>query len=81
MQLLGARSEASVVNFLNKMPNSQHMYYYQTKLKNRPWNVVIYGQYQSRSAAKTAIAKLPAKLRKLNPWIKSIASVQKSIKK
>ncbi len=81
LQLLGARSEASVVNFLNKMPNSQHMYYYQTKLKNRPWNVVIYGQYQSRSAAKTAIAKLPAKLRKLNPWIKSIASVQKSIKK
>jgi|GEM_PF-756198 len=81
LQLLGARSEASVVNFLNKMPNSQHMYYYQTKLKNRPWNVVIYGQYQSRSAAKTAIAKLPAELRKLNPWIKSIASVQKSIKK
>ncbi|OUS33287.1 hypothetical protein A9R01_09770, partial ['Osedax' symbiont bacterium Rs2_46_30_T18] len=35
LQLLGARSEASVVNFLNKMPNSQHMYYYQTKLKNR----------------------------------------------
>ncbi|EPJ47192.1 MAG: hypothetical protein OFPI_32230 [Osedax symbiont Rs2] len=81
LQLLGARSEASVVNFLQQMPNSQHMYYYQTTLKNRPWNVIIYGKYQNRSAAKTAIAKLPAELRRLKPWIKSIASVQKSIKK
>ena len=81
LQLLGARSEASVVSFLQKMPNSEHMYYYQTKLKNRPWNVVIYGKYQNRSAAKAAIVKLPVKLQKLNPWIKSIASVQKSIKK
>ena len=81
LQLLGARSEVSVISFLQKMPNSENMHYYQTTLKNRLWNVVIYGQYKNRSAAKAAIAQLPAKLRKLNPWIKSIESVQKSIKK
>ncbi|MCJ8338835.1 MAG: AAA family ATPase [Pseudomonadales bacterium] len=81
LQLLGARSEASVVNFLQKMPGSEQMYYYQTKLKNRPWNVIIYGQFSTRSAAKSAIVKLPAKLRKLKPWIKSISSVQSAIKK
>ncbi|MCJ8298618.1 MAG: AAA family ATPase [Pseudomonadales bacterium] len=81
LQLLGARSEASVVNFLQKMPGSEQMYYYQTKLKNRPWNVIIYGQFSTRSAAKSAIVKLPAQLRKLKPWIKSISSVQSAIKK
>lgn len=81
LQLLGARSQSSAIRFLQTMPNSEKMHYYKTLLKNRDWNVIIYGQYASRSAASAAIAKLPKALQDLKPWPKTIKSVKSSIKK
>ncbi len=81
LQLLGARSQSSAVRFLQSMPNSEKMYYYKTELKNRDWNVIIYGQYANRTAATSAIAKLPKALRELKPWPKAIITVKNSIKK
>ena len=81
LQLLGARSQSSAIRFLQSMPNSEKMHYYQTELKNKAWNVIIYGQYPNRAAATAAIAKLPKALRELKPWPKAIKSVKNSIKK
>ncbi|MEH6445709.1 MAG: AAA family ATPase [Oceanospirillaceae bacterium] len=76
LQLLSAKSEAGVVKFLKTMPNAEKMYHF----KNKAWNVVIYGQFSSKSAATAAIAKLPKQLQQLKPWAKSIKSVKNSIK-
>ena len=81
LQLLGARSQSSAVRFLQSMPNSEKMYFYKTELKNKDWNVIIYGQYANRTAATAAIAKLPKALRELKPWPKAIITVKNSIKK
>ncbi|NQZ32039.1 MAG: SPOR domain-containing protein, partial [Oceanospirillaceae bacterium] len=81
LQLLGSRSDKGVLKFLKEMPNSAKMRYFQTKLKNKPWHVVIYGQYPSRSVANSAKAALPAKLKQLKPWVKSIKSVKVDINK
>lgn len=81
LQLLGARSQSSAIRFLQDMPNSQKMYYYKTMLKNKDWNVIIYGQYANRAAATAAIAKLPKALRELKPWPKAIKSVKNSLRK
>ena len=79
LQLLGARSENRVLKFLKSAPNAENIRYFQTTLKNKPWIVVVYGQYATRTAANAAKKQLPAKLKQLNPWVKSIKSVQNDI--
>jgi septal ring-binding cell division protein DamX/type II secretory pathway predicted ATPase ExeA len=81
LQLISARSKSNISQFMQSMPNAEKMHYLQTQVKGTPWHVVIYGQYANRAQANAAIAKLPAKLRALKPWPKSISSVKNTIKK
>jgi len=81
LQLLGTRSKAGITKFLTSMPNSEKMRHFTTTLKDKPWHVVVYGQYPSRARASAAKSILPAKLKALNPWVKSIKSVKSDINK
>ncbi|WP_372741851.1 AAA family ATPase [Neptunomonas sp.] len=81
LQLLGARSENSVVQFMESLDNPNRLYYFSTVYKNKPWHVVVYGQYANRTAANRAVSSLPEELKKLKPWARSINGVQQDIKK
>jgi len=81
LQLLGTRSQAGITKFLTSMPNSEKMRHFTTTLKGKPWHVVVYGQYPSRARASAAKSILPAKLKALKPWVKSIKSVKSDINK
>ncbi|SFF86641.1 AAA family ATPase [Neptunomonas qingdaonensis] len=81
LQLLGARSENSVVQFMESLDNPNRLYYFSTVYKNAPWHVVVYGQYANRTAANRAVSSLPEELKKLKPWARSINGVQQDIKK
>jgi len=54
---------------------------YQTLHKGKDWYVVVLGPYVNRAAGVNKVKKLPAKLRAQNPWVRSVESVQKIIKK
>jgi len=81
LQLLGTRSKAGITKFLTSMPNSEKMRHFTTTLKDKPWHVVVYGQYPSKARASAAKSILPAKLKALKPWVKSIKSVKSDINK
>ncbi len=81
LQLLGARSEESVNEFMASLKNSNKLYYFKTVFKGAPWHVVVYGQYANKQAANRAVAGLPEELRKLKPWARSIKGVQQDIRK
>ena len=81
LQLLGARSEESVVQFMKSLDNPNRLYYFSTIYKNAPWHVVVYGQYANRTAANRAVSSLPQELKNLKPWARSINGVQQDIKK
>jgi len=81
LQLLGTRSQAGIAGFLKNMPNSEKMRHFKATLKGKPWYVVVYGQYPTRASANAAKSALPAKLKALKPWIKSIKSISNAIKK
>ncbi|MBS97874.1 MAG: hypothetical protein CMI01_04275 [Oceanospirillaceae bacterium] len=81
LQMLGARSVASVEKFIGAQDNPERFYYFRTVYKEAPWHVVVYGQYATREAAMNAVAALPASLRKLRPWARSIAGVKSDIRK
>lgn len=76
-QLFGSHSEKSANIFMqgNKSKAGQ-LLSYRTEHKGKPWFVVVSRPFQSREAAKKAVAKLPAELRKQQPWVRSIEPVQ-----
>lgn len=81
LQLLGARKEASVVGFIDAHPDKNKFYYFSTIYKEKPWYVIVYGQYQSRNEAVAAIRSLPDDLKKQKPWARSIKGVQADIRR
>ncbi|MDF7671005.1 SPOR domain-containing protein [Orbaceae bacterium ESL0721] len=50
---------------------------YQTKRNNKPWFILVKGNYASSREAKEAIKSLPAVLQKNSPWVKSGSAINK----
>ncbi len=81
LQVMGARSAERISSFIASQQQPQRFYYFETLYKNAPWHVVVYGQFNDRTAAMTAIEALPLALRKLRPWPRSISGVKADIQK
>ncbi|MEH6576007.1 MAG: AAA family ATPase [Amphritea sp.] len=80
LQLLGAAAKDSAESFIQRQADSQKFYLFTASYKNKPWHVVVYGQYKNRAAAVAASKSLPDKLRKLKPWARSVQGIQTDIK-
>ncbi|MDO6563042.1 AAA family ATPase [Amphritea sp. 1_MG-2023] len=79
LQMLGAGQRSSAEKFIRAQAEPQKFYMFQTRYKNKPWFVVVYGQYKDRNAAHTAVAVLPSALTKLKPWARTIQGIQADI--
>jgi len=81
IQILGSHSEANVKKFVSDKALTQKHGYYETRHENKPWFVVVAGNFRDRAAANAVIDQLPASLRSMQPWIRSVADVQRDIRK
>ena len=75
-QLFGSYSQKSAKVFMQENQNAANLLSYRTEHKGKPWFVVVSGPFKSRAVAKDAVGKLPAKLRKQQPWVRSIEPIQ-----
>lgn len=80
LQLLGSRSRQAAVDFIGAQSGVADLGYFETLHEGKPWFVVTQGAYAGRSQAQQGAAQLPASLRKLNPWPRSIGSIQQSLR-
>ncbi len=83
IQLMGARKEALLFNFVekNQLLEQNEIAYYQTTFKDKPWVQLLYGVYATKKDAEAAADNLPPKIRKSSPWIRRLSAVQKAIRK
>lgn len=81
LQMLGARSEKSAKDFIAAQSSPEKFHFFSTVYKGQPWFVVVYGQYPNRDVANSAVRRLPAGLKKVKPWARSIQGVQLDIRK
>lgn len=85
-QLFGSYSEANAVAFIKQHEGSLTknglgaLLYYRSEHKGKEWFVVVSGPYSTKSIAKANAAQFPSKLRKQNPWVRSIKPVQLILK-
>ncbi len=80
LQLIGSVEEARAREFVKRYINRMPVTYFETRLKGKPWFVVLTGPYEDKSAALAGVKVLPQELQKQRPWARSAASVQKDIR-
>ncbi len=81
LQLIGLSNKKALQDFIDNNGLNKKAIYYQSRLQNKEWYVLLYGDYVSQLEAKKALEQLPPAVRKENPWVRSIASVQATIQK
>ena len=80
LQLVGARNEKSLHQFIQKNELANQAHVYRTKLSGKDWYVVVLGEYATMDEAKTAASGIPASIT-AKPWIREFNSIHSDIKK
>ena len=76
IQVLGSRSEETAIKYIDKTSASASLLYVGSTYKGGAWFVVISGIYPDKSAARKALASLPAAVKKQKPWLRSVKGLQ-----
>jgi len=79
LQLLGASSRQSVLDYIERQPNKDQLLSFESRRQGKPWFVVVFGRYSSSEAARTAIDQLPDAQRQAGPWPRGLGAIQKEI--
>lgn len=77
IQLLGTRDLNTLKAFVKKHKIGTKISYYRTKHQGKDWYVLMYGKYSSVTQARQTIQQLPPSLKKLSPWLRSYAGLEK----
>ena len=80
VKIMGSHSEASVQRFVQDELNAAQRGYFETRFQEKPWFVVVLGNFENRADASKAIAELPASIQSLQPWIRTLADIQSDIR-
>ncbi|MCU7938137.1 MAG: hypothetical protein KZQ64_03170 [gamma proteobacterium symbiont of Bathyaustriella thionipta] len=72
IQLLGALNKESVLYFSKQHNLSETSKIIKTEYQNKPWYILVQGNYRSFSKAQKDLQQLPEALKKNNPWIKKL---------
>ncbi len=79
LQIMGSRSEEAVRRFVDRELSAFNHGYFEARHEGNPWFVVVSGHFTSRAAANRALSDLPANIRNMEPWIRSMGDVQAAI--
>ncbi|MFT5878966.1 MAG: DamX protein [Moritella sp.] len=78
-QIAGLSRPELLERYLNEHQLTEQIYTYQTLRENKPWYVVLYGSFSSVAQANAAKSKLPAKVQKAQPWMKTFSQIQREL--
>ncbi len=72
IQLIGVRDQTAALAYMKQWSHqvSQPLGFLETRLKNKPWYVVVAGRFDDKQIAKKAIQTLPVELKNSEPWIR-----------
>lgn len=79
LQLLGVRDERALLSFVEENHLENKVAYLQTTHQGGPWHVLFYGDYVSREEAIKDRDQLVSRLRGVQPWPRTFASVHEQL--
>ncbi|OGT46701.1 MAG: hypothetical protein A3E82_01280 [Gammaproteobacteria bacterium RIFCSPHIGHO2_12_FULL_38_11] len=79
VQLMGSEKLSDLKSFIAENHLGSAAAYFETKLNNKPWFMLTYGQYSTEKQAALALAQLPRTAQVNHPWVKTLATVQQEV--
>lgn len=80
LQLFGSFSRESVQALVARFPK-QGIRVFRSQREGVAWYVAVTGDYRDKDAARAAADRLPADLRALKPWARSLAGIQDELRR
>lgn len=80
LQLFASFNEQAVRQFETKHRDVD-IRVFRTSREELPWYVAVTGVYPGKDAAKAGVAQLPADIRKLEPWARSLQGIQDELRR
>jgi len=79
LQLFATTSRDKRDQFLRQQDHKEQFAMFETKRDGVPWFAVAYGSYATQAEARSAAASLPASVGRVEPWVRTFASVQATL--
>jgi DamX protein len=79
LQLLATSSREKRDQFVNRQAQPERFATFETRRNNAAWYAVTYGSFATRAEANAAAAALPSSVGRVEPWIRTFASVQATL--
>ncbi len=77
LQLIGAYEQPTIDAYVSSISElADDIISFTTTNDGKPWYVVVYGLYENRQQAVTAIENLPQKARATSPWPRPVKSIK-----
>ena len=76
LQLIGSSDRDAVIRYIRDRNISTNAAYYTTTRDDRPWYVVVYGNYADRATAQAALLNLPPNVHVTSPWIRQFGDIK-----
>ncbi|MDX1757238.1 MAG: SPOR domain-containing protein [Marinobacter sp.] len=74
-QYIAGYEEQTAIRFMEIHQDVPQLRYTRSRRSGRDWFVVFYGEFADRSEARSALQQLPDKLRREEPWIRTLADI------
>lgn len=79
LQLLATSSREKRDQFVSRQARPEQFATFETRRNNEAWYAVTYGNFATRAEASAAAARLPSSVGRVEPWIRTFASVQATL--
>lgn len=79
LQLMGSYDLSMLKGFVSRYNIGDKANYFATRMHDKAWYVLVYGDYRTQHSAIQALHKLPRTLRASKPWVKSTQSLIKEV--
>lgn len=80
LQLIAGERLDTLRKFIQQHKLKQHLAFYHTQRKGKPWYALVYGEHANKQQAIDARSRLPHALRKQKPWIRRFGDIQQALK-
>ena len=81
LQLAALTSVSAASNFIADYEIADIATVYETRRSGEPWFIIVTGDYPDIVTARRAETRLPARLRAVQPWVKSYAQIHREIER
>lgn len=78
MQLIGVHDRNKLNAVVQEFSEPKLVDIVETTYEDKPWFVLIYGQYDSKAEAQKAVGSLPKSFEKQTPWIRTFSAIRKT---